>query len=188
MHGWSDMRWSCTLLLCQMATDAVSGTVIMHGQSSSSVCCVQRAPRAHQSVMQAPADPVESYGVLQLSLACEAQCSLHCVWYTVVQAPLADRVQCFSDALQAAQILRRCERNPKTGKTRGKCSPNQAYIVSGLCPMPRGVWTCCLLKIAPSSHTSKHRGFKSVHRLPFSSTVSSCKGHVFADCRPNASR
>jgi hypothetical protein len=32
---------------------------------------------------------------------------------------------------QAADLLRRCEKNPKTGKTRGKCSPIEAYIVSG---------------------------------------------------------
>ena len=32
---------------------------------------------------------------------------------------------------QAADLLRRCDKNPKTGKTRGKCSPIEAYIVSG---------------------------------------------------------
>ena len=38
--------------------------------------------------------------------------------------------------------MRRCEKNPKTGKTRGKCSPVEAYIVSGLpqkISVPRGI-------------------------------------------------
>jgi hypothetical protein len=81
-----------------------------------------------------------------------------------------------SDGCQAKDLLRRCSKDPRTHKNRGKCTPIEAYIVSS-CPADanaaRGAVctavSCACAPMAKAVHLDLHH--QQCSAIPFEEAV-----------------